>query len=215
VANQQAIALPNLAPLRREQINEAAYILGRAFQTDGMFIYVFPDERARARHVPVIMKSGVTYAFTYGQAHVTQGAIHGASVTAVHGRPGAPRPKPGRTYKLRQLITRLKYGRESWRRYQLASAAIRELHVRNISGPHWYLLLLGVNPPRQGTGLGGLLLKELLARADRDKLPIYLDTFKRENLSFYQKYGFEVKQQLSIDGGKAMAWAMVRQPKPA
>ncbi len=216
MVTNQPINLPaQLAPLREGQINEAAYVLGRAFQDDGMFIYVFPDVKARARHVPVIMKSGIRYGFTYGQVTVTQGAVHGAAVTAVHGRPGAQRPKPGRTYKFRQLITRLKYGRESWRRYQLASAAIRELHVRNISGPHWYLLLLGVSPPKQGTGLGGILLKELLDRADRDNLPVYLDTFKRDNLSFYQKYGFEVKQQLSIDGGKAMAWAMVRMPNRA
>ncbi len=213
VPNQPINLPPQLAPLREGQISEAAYVLGRAFQQDGMFTYVFPNEMARARHVPVIMKSGIRYGFTYGQATVTQGVIHGVAVTAVRGRQGATTAKPGWTYKLRQLMTRLKYGRESWRRYQLASAAIRELHVRNISGPHWYLLLLGVSPQKQGTGLGGVLLKELLDRADRDNLAVYLDTFKRDNLSFYQKYGFEVKQQLSIDGGKAMAWAMVRLSK--
>jgi GNAT superfamily N-acetyltransferase len=213
VLNQRASLPPQLALLSKGQIDEASYVLGRAFQEDGMFIYVFPNDHARARHVPVIMKSGVRYGFAYGQVTVTQGAVHGAAVTALHGRPGASRPKPGRTYKLRQFITRLRYGPESWRRYQLASAAIRELHVRNISGPHWYLLLLGVNPPKQGTGLGGILLKEFLDRADRDNLPIYLDTFKRDNLTFYTKYGFEVKQEMSIDGGKAMAWALVRQPR--
>ena len=204
-----------LAPLRGKQKKEAMRVLARAFHADGMFTYVFPDESARARHLPGVMRSGLSYGLKYGQVHVSAGEVEGVCVTALRGAPYGPVPRPSLAYRLglTRLRTRLAYGKEAYIRYLLASAAVRELHVRNISGPHWYLLLLGVDPPRQGTGLGAALLQQLLLRADGERLPIYLDTFKKDNLTFYQKFGFEVKQELAVDRGLATVWAMVRPAK--
>ena len=55
-----------------------------------------------------------------------------------------------------------------------------------------YLWFIGVFPDGQGQGVGGRLMEQVLAIAERKGLPIYLETSTPENLPFYQKWGFEV-----------------------
>jgi ribosomal protein S18 acetylase RimI-like enzyme len=59
-------------------------------------------------------------------------------------------------------------------------------------GPHWYLPLLGVDPARQGQGLGSALLKHALARCDAERLPAYLESSNIKNVPLYERHGFEV-----------------------
>jgi ribosomal protein S18 acetylase RimI-like enzyme len=58
--------------------------------------------------------------------------------------------------------------------------------------PHWYLPLIGVDPSRQGRGLGSALLKAGLARCDADGLPAYLESSSPRNVPLYERHGFEV-----------------------
>ena len=58
--------------------------------------------------------------------------------------------------------------------------------------PHWYLPWFGVDGAVQGRGLGGDLLKHCLRIVDADHLPSYLETPNPQNISFYERHGFEV-----------------------
>lgn len=62
--------------------------------------------------------------------------------------------------------------------------------------PHWYLGYLGTLPARQGQGLGSELLSDMLARADREELPAYLESSNPRNLTLYRRHGFEVVEEL-------------------
>jgi ribosomal protein S18 acetylase RimI-like enzyme len=58
--------------------------------------------------------------------------------------------------------------------------------------PHWYLPWLGVDPARQGRGLGSLMLKHTLRRVDETGLPAYLESSNPKNVPLYERFGFEV-----------------------
>jgi GNAT superfamily N-acetyltransferase len=58
--------------------------------------------------------------------------------------------------------------------------------------PHWYLPWLGVDRARQGTGLGGQLLKRCLEVVDAGHLPAFLETPNPGTIPFYERHGFEV-----------------------
>ena len=58
--------------------------------------------------------------------------------------------------------------------------------------PHWYLSMIGVDPSRQGQGLGSALLKAGLQRCDADGLPAYLESSSPKNVPHYERHGFEV-----------------------
>jgi ribosomal protein S18 acetylase RimI-like enzyme len=58
--------------------------------------------------------------------------------------------------------------------------------------PHWYLSMIGVDPARQGRGLGSAMLKHGLAFIDAAGLPAYLESSNPKNVPLYERFGFEV-----------------------
>lgn len=56
---------------------------------------------------------------------------------------------------------------------------------------HWYLHYIGVEPRRQGRGLGAALLAPVLELCDRDGAPAYLESSTDRNCALYERHGFE------------------------
>ena len=78
--------------------------------------------------------------------------------------------------------------------------------------PHWYLALLGVDPDHQGRGFGSHLMRPVLTRCDREKLPAYLETDTERNVAFYERHGFAVTEKFDLPGGGPPIWLMWREP---
>jgi ribosomal protein S18 acetylase RimI-like enzyme len=51
--------------------------------------------------------------------------------------------------------------------------------------PHWYLSMIGVDPARQGRGLGSALLRHTLALCDAEGAPAYLESSNPRNVPLY------------------------------
>lgn len=64
--------------------------------------------------------------------------------------------------------------------------------------PHWYLMLLGVTPERQGRGVDSALLRAVLDRADREGSPAYLEATSRRNRALYERHGFVTIGELTV-----------------
>ena len=54
-------------------------------------------------------------------------------------------------------------------------AAIERVHPRQ---PHWYLAVLGIEPPRTGRGVGSALLAPVLQRCVRDAMAASLEVLQ-------------------------------------
>ncbi len=78
---------------------------------------------------------------------------------------------------------------------------------------HWYLDLLGVEPERQGTGLGRFLLKEGLARVDALAEAVFLVTDDRHNAAWYERHGFSIQSAERSPENGPMVWFMYRPPR--
>ncbi len=81
-----------------------------------------------------------------------------------------------------QLRTLFVQGLQVAARWRTVFEALQQRHPFE---PHWYLGLLGADPPLQGRGLGSALLEAWLPTVDGDALPAYLETDREENLRFY------------------------------
>ena len=90
---------------------------------------------------------------------------------------------------------------------------IERLHARQ-SPPHWYLGYLGARRGRQSQGLGTQLLREVLAGADTDGVPAYLESSNERNLPLYERNGFRVVGQLQALGHGPTIWRMWREAQP-
>jgi len=61
-----------------------------------------------------------------------------------------------------------------------------------------YLWFIGVDPEHQHRGTGSKLMKDVIANANRNDLPIYLETSTLKNLPWYENLGFQVYGRLDL-----------------
>mgnify|MGYP001586908152 CR=1 FL=1 len=195
--------------LERHQLAEAGDVLARAFHADPIWTWVFPDSAERARTLPWFMEVGTRYCFLFGETYTTSGRVAGAADWLTPGNTNFP---PKRLIEAGYAPMKEKFGPESYGRFMGMLAMEQPLHDEAVPGPHYYLMTLGVDPPCQGQGVGGALIQPVLARADGEGLPCYLETEREINVTFYRRHGFEVVTEFDAPGGGPHIWTMMREP---
>jgi ribosomal protein S18 acetylase RimI-like enzyme len=196
---------PAVAPLDRSMLDAANDTLVTAFMDDSMFEWVFPDPAARARGLRRLNRVPLEYGLRYG--HVRQ-SDEGRCV-AIWIPPGEPM-SPGRMVRCGMLAVPLRTGLGPLARFGGANGVMDKIHKRHMTGPHWELLIVGVDTALRGRGRGSALVRDGLARADESGLPCYLNTNTPANLPFYERLGFTVLEQASLGKDGPPAWAMRR-----
>ena len=73
-----------------------------------------------------------------------------------------------------------------------AFSVLEQMDAAHPKDPHWYLPWLGVDPARQGAGLGSDLLEQCLDRVDADHDRAFLETPNPRTVPFYERHGFRV-----------------------
>lgn len=196
--------------MEKHQIAESGAVLGRAFFDDPLLSYILPDEARRQRPLTWLMTRSSAYGHKYGEVHTTPGEIAGSAVWLP---PGGSKVTTGRMLTTGLLMTPLTFGMAALGRFLNATGFYEKLHEKHAPEPHWYLMILGVDPPRQGQGVGGTLLAPMIERADAAGLPCYLETNKARNVSFYERHGFAVCEKGTMPGGGPQFWTMKRPPR--
>ena len=79
-------------------------------------------------------------------------------------------------------------------------AISREQNIKKIQPkePMTYLWFLGVNPSSQHLGIGSKLLQEIILDSEGKSLPIYLETSTVNNLSWYERFSFQIYDRLEL-----------------
>jgi GNAT superfamily N-acetyltransferase len=170
---------------------EIAQVLARAFHDDPMFGWFLPAEGSRQQRLRRFFVTELHHeSLRQGAVEVARadGRVAGA---AVWFPPGAPlgtevSALPGylRAFGRRFAVVA---------RYQSAAVSVRPRE-----DPHWYLAIIGVDPARQGHGVGAALLRSRLRRCDQERLPAYLESSNLENVPLYQHFGFRVAVPLGL-----------------
>lgn len=204
-------ATTTITRMTAHQIKESGAVLARAFYDDPLLGWVIPDDATRLRKLEWLETAGAKYGHRYGEVYTTAGRVEG---NAVWLPPGQTKMTLSRMIATGLPAGPLRLGLPSFLRFMKVMDVFDKLHERDMHGPHWYLMILGVDPPRQGQGVGGSLIQPVLARADEAGLPCYLETQKTINVPFYQRHGFDVAVEDDIAGGGPHYWTMKRLPRP-
>jgi GNAT superfamily N-acetyltransferase len=182
---------------------QTAQMLARAFHDDPVFGWMLPAEGARHRRLRRYFVTELHH----------ESLRHGAvDVACVDGRvAGAAVWFPPGTWSGTEVSALPGYLRAFGRRLfivsQFQSAAV-SAHPRE--HPHWYLAIIGVDPARQGYGVGAALLRSRLRRCDQEGLPAYLESSNLENVPLYQHFGFHVAATLGLPEGAPVVNTMWR-----
>jgi ribosomal protein S18 acetylase RimI-like enzyme len=192
-----------------DEIPELAAVLARAFAHDPFYAWMAGDAPERGQR----MRDGWSGILLYGSAHLahtyTTDDLAGVAIWLPPGHRG-----PSLLDSLRQLpaLARLAgWGR--LRKIGDAMATLEEHRHRHAPSPHFYLSALGVDPERQGEGVGTALLRPVLDRCDRDGTPAYLETAVARNVLLYERLGFGVVEEVDLPGTDIHGWLMVRKPR--
>ncbi|MBT2213261.1 MULTISPECIES: GNAT family N-acetyltransferase [Actinomadura] len=185
-------------------------VLGRAFDDDPVWGWLLPDEASRVRRLGRLFGVALRHVHLPHAASEAAGRDGAVEAAAFWDPPDHWKVSAGRQLSLLgQLLgvfgTRLPIALRTL-------GAIEEHHPRE---PHWYLAVLGTDPPAQGLGLGGALLRSRLDRCDASGVPAYLESSKERNVPYYERFGFRVTRELALPGkGCPPVWLMWRDPEP-
>ena len=203
------MALPAVQPLDPVNLPRLAAALARAFQDDPLQTHVLPDPAERAARSPAHFAPLIAYGLRFGTVLTTAGEPLGASVWLP---PGETEVTEARAHeagldKLPELL-----GEAPAARFFAALEAVDPLHKADMPADHWYLLVLGVDPVAQGRGLARALLAPVLAEADRDGHPCYLETAQPANVGLYRHLGFRVLREVVHEASGLRLWTFRRDP---
>lgn len=90
-------------------------------------------------------------------------------------------------------------------------AVLEQMATFHPREPHWYLPMIGVDPPHQGRGYGSALLSYALERCDREQCLAYLESTNPRNIPLYQRHGFKVLGTIQAGSSPPMV-PMLRTP---
>ena len=195
--------------LTAPRIGPAIEMMARAFEHDPMLQYILPDASERVRLLPWFVGTTVRYGHRYGEVYVTAGLVEGVAIWLP---PGQTVLTFSRMLRAGMLAAPLKFGLAGFGRFNNLVSYVEAVHKRVVPERHWYLWGLGVEPARQGQGIGGELIRPVLARADAAGVPCYLETMNERNLRFYRRHGFDVAVDSVAPKGGPRVWAMLRTP---
>lgn len=200
--------MTRLTRLDETHLLQISALYGRAFFHDPLYTNIIPDDAVRESLVGWELGRVARYCLRFGEVYATPGLTGCACWLP----PGQTDFTQGRMVQVGMDDAATHLGPEAAARYEIFVAESEHYHHQVAPGPHWYLVVLGVEPAHQGRGLGRALLQPVLARADAGGYPVYLETAHARNLEFYDRFGFTVKAQARLSGGGAYLWYLVRQP---
>jgi len=189
------------------QTTRLAHVLSRAFHEEPQFTYMLPDENERHAALPWILTSVIRASYLNGEGYTTADIEGGALWIG-----------PGRTFAFHQLLIAeaqslpLELDTESFERCVKLSTHLTRARQQLARTPHWYLIALGVEPSRRGSGICEALIQPVLSRADDDGVGCYVEAFHERHLPFYEEHGFRIEGSGSVCRNGPAFWAMTRLP---
>ena len=199
--------LNSLYRLTETHIKPAAEVLARAFQEYPLSAFFIPDASKRIKKQSVSFRAMVRRGIKYGEVYASSPELEGVAVWF-------PSDAGHETLWSRilsgQFFVPLAAGRAVLKRQRAFGEYAGVVRQRVAPFRHLYLQLLGVEPAFQGKGYSSALIKPMLARADREGLPCFLETQAEKNVALYEHFGFRVAEEGIIPGSDVRSWAMVR-----
>lgn len=75
------------------------------------------------------------------------------------------------------------------------------------------MFAIGVDPSRQGTGVGAALLRERLQHIDTERLPVFLESSSLANVPMYEHFGLENTGTVPLPEDTPVLTSMWRAPQ--
>ena len=191
------------------QKRSAADVLAAAFYDYPMFTFYFPDPKRRTRYLSWYLGNVLNCALRYGEVYTTPDTA-GVIFTLP---PGHTKISLWEYIQNGFLLSCFVLGLRNYARSMDCETFVGNMHETIMAGrPHYYLWGLAVDPRQKRKGVGSGLMAPMLAKADADNKPVYLETHDENNVGYYQKMGFDLVHTGLIPKYDLPIWCMLREP---
>lgn len=191
------------------QIEKASDVVLASFFDYPMFTFYFPDPERRTRYLPWYFRNILNSALRYGTVYTTP-EVSGVLFFLL---PGHTKISIWEYVQSGFLLTPFALGFRNYKRSMECEDFVGNTQIELMENrPHYYLWGLAVDPRQKTQGIGTGLMRPLLAQADAQKLPVYLETHDENNIRYYQKHGFELLYTTCIPKYQLPIWCMLREP---
>lgn len=184
----------------------AAQALTNAFMEDPLQRYVFPDDAVRKLKSIPHFEAVLRYGVLFGEVYTTE--EHGGAVVWL--RPGETLVTPEKAEKSGLASLPLTIGDAEFTRFISVLEFADQFHKQDMPAPHWYTMVIGVEPAFQGKGYGSSLLSPILKEAEKTNTPVYLETAQSKNISFYQHMGFKLIREVEEPTSQVRIWTFIK-----
>jgi GNAT superfamily N-acetyltransferase len=179
----------------------------RGFTDDPLLRFFFPTDERYASGAPVFFGFLIDLNLEGGEVLIADEGL-AAALWTPPGGPGIAEAEIDRRWE-ETVSPHLRRDEESrMDRFEAASKRVSP------EGPHRYLGVLATDPDARGRGLARAVLEPVLARNDTDGVPAHLETCTPGNLPFYERFGFSIHGETTIEGGPHL-WELIRPPHTA
>jgi GNAT superfamily N-acetyltransferase len=175
-----------------------------AFSDDPTWAWMFPDPEKRAGQHATIFGLYIESALPHGGVWMTDDQ---ASAVAIFTHPEGQELTEQAEARIEPFLREALGGHapavlQTFERFEAAVPP----------GPFYYLSFLGTRPDSRGRGIGMGLLAELVAQADRDCQPTYLESTNPDNNRRYERLGFKAQSSFTTPDGLHTVTTMWREP---
>ncbi|MDX2159820.1 MAG: GNAT family N-acetyltransferase [bacterium] len=203
--SHNAVHMSALAP---EHFTQAAGSLARAFDTDPLYRYILPEDSTRVARLQWYFEALLRLGAQLGEIYTVPGQV-GAVILLPPERASVPISEAMRAGFWRAP---LHWGIDGSARFMRCIGSFETLHHQVVGEvPHWYLMLLGVDPSAQGQGYGGDLIDTVIDRVEYAGRGIYLETCTAANVALYEHFNFAVRAETVVEPGSLRVWGMARE----
>ena len=199
---------PQARPARKVDVRELSRTLARAFYDDPVMVWLLPDEKPRTAQLYRL------FATMTRHHHLARRGVEVAcdgpdiGAAALWDPPNEWQETRWAQLAMTPTFVRV-FGARSMR-----GRAVQELMKRvHPEELHWYLAVIGSDPTVRGKGFGQVLMQSRLDRVDAEHAPAYLESTKHQNIGYYQRFGFEVTDEIVLPDGGPTMWPMWRAPR--
>jgi ribosomal protein S18 acetylase RimI-like enzyme len=174
-------------PAQPAEEKSVTRIMVHAFAADPAARWMYPEEFEYQTHFPAFVRTFAGAAFLTGSAHL----VASGSGAALWLPPGYSPDDHALTALIERSVPPSKRA--------AVFSVFEEMGRYHPLDPHWHLPLIGVEPSEHRRGLGSALLRHGLEICDEQRVPAYLESSNLENISLYQRHGFEILGIIEVD----------------
>jgi ribosomal protein S18 acetylase RimI-like enzyme len=201
-----------LLRLTLKERDAATAVLGRAFAEYELLRYYFHDEEQRRAVADTFCFIALSVCLKYGEVYASSEKLEGVAAWLPPGKAPFGGWQIIRSVPLSILF---RFARQGAGRMWAYGRYIDNVHRKLVPYPHWYLQIIGVDPAYQGQGFSSRLVRPVLERIDRERMPCFLETNNKKNAAIYRRFEFEVISEDKIPGTEVTSFAMLRKaPTP-